>query len=136
VLLRVVEHFDVRYGFRFSTYATRALRREMARAVRKHTRRTQQVIAVPDLEPAAPDDWESAFDREQVAMVRAILDSLPEREREIVKQRFGFRGGQKILSYRKLSAQFGVSPERVRQLVERSFERAREEFGERLGLTA
>lgn len=134
VLLRVIDHFDVRYGFRFSTYATRALRREMARSLRKHTRTAQRVVPVPDLEPEMPADEQRPFDGEQISLVKEILASLPEREREILRERYGFAGGEKVVSYRKLSLQFGVSPERLRQLVERSFQRARDTYGDRLGL--
>lgn len=134
ILLRVVDLFDVRFGFRFSTYAGKAIRREMLRTIRRKQEYERRVLTYPELDPESPSEELDAFDREQLGLVSEILESMPDREREILKQRFGFQDEGETLSYRKLGLQFGVSPERVRQLVERSFDRVRDEFGSRLGL--
>lgn len=133
-LIRVIDHFDVSFGFRFSTYATRALAREMARSVRRRLRQQQHLVSAPDLDPASPPEEERPFDEEQIRLVREILNLLPERDRAILRRRYGFDGEAKILSYRKLAKEFSVSPERVRQLVERSFGLARSRFGSHFGL--
>ena len=134
ILLHVVDRFDVRFGFRFSTYAGKAIRREMLRTIRRKQEYERRVLTYPELDPESPSEELDAFDREQLGLVSEILESMPDREREILKQRFGFQDEGETLSYRKLGLQFGVSPERVRQLVERSFDRVRDEFGSRLGL--
>lgn len=133
-LMRVVDRFDVRYGFRFSTYATTAVRREMNSAMRKRWRDAARVAATPDLDPESPGSCGGVFDAEELGMVRQMLHVVPAREREILEARYGLGGGGKVLSYRKLATRFGISPERVRQLVERSFGRIRKQFARKMGI--
>lgn len=133
-LLRVVDRFDVRYGFRFSTYATTAVRREMIAAMRKRWRDAARVTATPDVEPHSPEPEGGVFDAEQLGMVRQMLHVVPAREREILEARYGLGVGGKVVSYRKLATRFGISPERVRQLVERSFGRIRKQFARKMGI--
>lgn len=133
-LLRVVDRFDVRYGFRFSTYATTAVRREMIAAMRKRWRDAARVTATPDVDPQTPEAEGGVFDAEQLGMVRQMLHVVPAREREILEARYGLGVGGKVVSYRKLATRFGISPERVRQLVERSFGRIRKQFARKMGI--
>lgn len=56
--------------------------------------------------------------------IREILDDLPERERDILKMRFGIGGGETI-SLREISKIYGITKERVRQIENMALSRLR-----------
>ncbi|MCX8029122.1 MAG: RNA polymerase sigma factor RpoD/SigA [Brevinematales bacterium] len=56
--------------------------------------------------------------------IRKIVDSLPEKEREIIKYRFGFYGKQ--YSLKEIGEIMGFTKERVRQIENRALERMKE----------
>ncbi len=56
--------------------------------------------------------------------VRKIVESLPEKEREIIKYRYGFYG--KPLSLKEIGEIMGLTKERVRQIENRALERMKE----------
>ncbi|MEN2998465.1 MAG: sigma-70 family RNA polymerase sigma factor, partial [Brevinematia bacterium] len=56
--------------------------------------------------------------------VRNIIESLPDKEREIIKYRYGFYG--RSLSLKEIGEIMGLTKERVRQIENRAIERIRE----------
>lgn len=56
--------------------------------------------------------------------IRKIVESLPEKEREIIKHRYGFYG--KPLSLKEIGEIMGLTKERVRQIESRAIERMKE----------
>ncbi len=62
-----------------------------------------------------PDVTQRAEAEEMAQAVRAALETLPERDREIVLYRYGFIDGE-CWTYQKISTMYGVSPERIRQI--------------------
>jgi RNA polymerase primary sigma factor/RNA polymerase sigma factor len=63
-------------------------------------------------------------DRE--ADVGKILGRLPDRERQIIVSRFGLAAGEKPKTLAEIGAEFGVSKERIRQLLMRALDTLRE----------
>ena len=131
-LVHAVEKFDFERGYRFSTYATCAVRRDLYRLVMNHKRDSQRfstgagehLDACQDesepINPHAEADWNRLS-----GAVNSMLDELDERERFIVMRRYGLAGSDKRISYSRLGEKLGISKERVRQLANRAMEKLR-----------
>jgi RNA polymerase primary sigma factor len=72
-------------------------------------------------DPAAEDAYERVPQRATADKVRGLLDTLDDRERAIVRGRFGLDCPQSTL--RELGSRLGVSAERVRQIEQRALDK-------------
>ena len=80
----------------------------------------------------SPQPQEELVRRELKTIMDSLLDSLPERERQVLRLRFGMEDGTNY-SLEKIGAMLGVSKERARQLQSQAMERM-QKLGADLGL--
>jgi RNA polymerase sigma factor (sigma-70 family) len=122
-LLRSVEKFDVARGFKFSTYACRAILKSFNRLATKTGRYRQHFPTEfdPDLERSDFDirkhdiQWDDSLDalRDILAHNRARLSEV---ERTVVMERFAITSRAKGRTLAEVGKLVGLTNERVRQI--------------------
>ncbi|MBC7782781.1 MAG: sigma-70 family RNA polymerase sigma factor [Burkholderiales bacterium] len=123
-LLRAVEKFNVGRGFKFSTYACRAILKAFSRASQKHNRHRQRFPL--EFEPEyEKSDWSDkkrdAVQDDLVDELKQIVDrnlaELSSIEQTVIKQRFNWSQEQDSpLTLEQVGRIIGVTKERVRQI--------------------
>ena len=125
-LMQAVDKFDFARGFRFSTYAYRAIARNAYRGIttrqkenaRFTTEASESVIEI------AVDRKESSLDEQSWSNLRALLAKmmhrLDRREQFIIRSRYALGAHRKVRTFQCLADKLGVSKERARQLEQRA----------------
>ena len=131
-LLRAVEKFDVSRGFKFSTYACRAILKGFNRIASKTIRYRKYFPTEydPALERSDYDVMKNEMQRnDSIELVREILSrnraSLSDLEQTIVMERFaiGFDGKRRTLA--EVGRKVGLTNERVRQIQKAALQKIR-----------
>jgi RNA polymerase sigma factor (sigma-70 family) len=132
-LLRAVDKFNVDRGFKFSTYACRAILKAFSRTAQKHTRHRSRfpVEFEPDLEKS---DWDTtrrdAVEEDCVDELKQIVDrnlaDLTDVEETVVKRRFNWdQRDDSPLTLEEVGRIIGVTKERVRQIQNKALAKIR-----------
>ena len=122
-LLRAIEKFDVARGFKFSTYACRAILKSFNRLASKTGRYRSRFPMEfdPDLERSDFDDvkhdrqYEDAVGSLKEVLVRNLAH-LSDLEQTIVVERFALDGSGHKQTLAEVGRKVGLTNERVRQL--------------------
>ncbi|WP_077024490.1 sigma-70 family RNA polymerase sigma factor [Fuerstiella marisgermanici] len=133
ILLKAIDKFDYSRGYRFSTYETHAIQRHLFRYAERNQKQSYRVNANSDAISGAatdtpdPDEPTEQDVNEAIELIVASFDhALDERERFIVRARFGLDGTGKGKTLREIAEVAGLSKERVRQLIQQSLEKLAE----------
>jgi RNA polymerase sigma factor (sigma-70 family) len=132
-LLRAVEKFDVDRGFKFSTYACRAILKAFSRTAMKATRhRTRFPVEFePDLEKS---DWQDrrrdAVEEDCIDELKAIVErnlaDLSNIEQTVIRRRFNWKqADESPLTLEEVGRIIGVTKERVRQIQNKALAKIR-----------
>ncbi len=126
-LLRAVEKFDCDRGFRFSTYATHAMTRNLLRYVTRQRKLQTQFVACEHLDAVADQRrWTPLYQQRMAAAqvrLEELIGRLGPREQLIVRARFGLGESATCHTLQSIAERLGVSRERVRQLEVRAMAR-------------
>ena len=123
-LLRAVDKFNVERGFKFSTYACRAILKAFSRTAMKHSRYKTRfpVEFEPDLEKS---DWSDRkrdmVEEDCVDELKQIVDrnlaELSDVEQTVIRRRFNWEQQEESpLTLEEVGKIIGVTKERVRQI--------------------
>lgn len=136
ILLKAITKFDYSRGYRFSTYATHSVQRHFYRYTQKKHKRDSveyrsSVEVLNELPQGDADELIAQWVQEEErmgALIARMADRLDEREHRIVTARFGLSTNGVTKTLRELSAELGLSKERVRQLQMAAVEKLRDLF--------
>lgn len=137
-LISAVDGFDYRRGFRFSTYAYRAIQNAIFAAFSAERRKAKpvvadgdQVLAESECDAGEPIRAEAAAE-EAAKFSQSVLTSLTTREQEIVLKRFGYAtengtpsSSRGVRSFREIGDEMGLSKQRIAQLYARAIRKLR-----------
>jgi RNA polymerase primary sigma factor len=135
-MMHAVSKFDFDRGFRFSTYATRAIRRNLYRLmVQRQKDRSRFHTPSSDLSLEVTDErGGSAISEnrwhELQGHLKRMLKALDPRERMIVRARFGMDKTGKVQTLQAIAKTLGVCKERVRQLEKRAIDKLQKMVGD------
>ena len=136
-LLRSVSKFDCMRGFKFSTYACRAILTSISRAVALMARHRAQFPTEYDPELQKSDYQDIKRDRVEATCIQELAGILAENradltttERRVLSERFGMRGSRRKSpadpkTLRQVAEVFGVTKERVRQIQNKALAKLR-----------
>ncbi|MEI7835961.1 MAG: sigma-70 family RNA polymerase sigma factor [Planctomycetota bacterium] len=137
-LLRAIEKFDVSRGFKFSTYACRAILKGFNRMAGKTGRYTTRfgVNFDPELERTDYDLHRDEMERDElVEDVRDVFDrnraALTDIEQAVLRERFGLDGHGEAKTLAEVSRIVDLSNERVRQVQNRALAKLKSVLSDR-----
>lgn len=136
-LLRAVDKFDAGRGYKFSTYACRAILKAFSRQGMKLSKYRQRFPT--DFDPKLEksnflETKRSTFEKDAAEEVKRIVlenrADLTDVERTVIEHRFGLESGEqeKPMTLEQVGQIIGVTKERVRQIQNKAMEKIRLEL--------
>ena len=130
-LMYTIEKFDYDRGFRFSTYAYRAISRQMLHSIKRRRKQIGQLghsdMSVVEMLPDESRSEASEHEEEtQRDLLRRFVARLDRRERFILRSRHALGSHRRRRTCRELADKLGISKERVRQLEKRAIAKVQE----------
>ncbi|HHN77403.1 MAG TPA: sigma-70 family RNA polymerase sigma factor [Phycisphaerales bacterium] len=136
-LLRAVDKFDAGRGYKFSTYACRAILKAFSRQGMKLSKYRQRFPT--DFDPKLEksnflETKRATFEKDAAEEVRTIVmdnrAELTEVERTVIEHRFGLESSNtdKPMTLEQVGQIIGVTKERVRQIQNKAMEKIRTEL--------
>ena len=130
-LLRAVDKFDAGRGYKFSTYACRAILKAFSRQGMKLSKYRQRFPT--DFDPKLErsnflETKRASFERDAAEEVKRIVQEnradLTDVERTVIEHRFGLESGEeKPMTLEQVGQIIGVTKERVRQIQNKAMEK-------------
>jgi len=138
-LLRATEKFDGSRGFKFSTYACRAILKGFSRAAKQCYRHRNLFPAQldPTMESDDQIDLQDNMERNEVidevrSIMRLNIADLSDIEKMVVQMRFSLSDKQnKPLTLKVVGDKLGLTKERIRQIQNHALDKLREVVQER-----
>ena len=133
-LLRAVEKFDIGRGFKFSTYACRAILKAFSRIAMKNSRYRQAFPTEFDPTMEKSDYQESRradVEQDAVEELQRIIGEnraqLSDVEKQVIQARFAVNRGEDAaaMTLEEVGRVIGVTKERVRQIQNKALEKLR-----------
>lgn len=133
-LLRAVEKFDIGRGFKFSTYACRAILKAFSRIAMKNSRYRQAFPTEfdPTMEKSNYQETRRAdVEQDAVEELQRIIGEnraqLSDVEKTVIQARFAINRGQDVpaMTLEEVGRVIGVTKERVRQIQNKALEKLR-----------
>jgi len=111
-LSRAVDGFDPARGYKLSTYAYRAILRQMSRAAVLKQKAQSVPLGLEQQSPLPLPD-ETVAQTQQAELVSHLVEQLPPNQQNVLILRFGLKDGQ-TLSLDEVAEKLGMSREKVR----------------------
>jgi RNA polymerase primary sigma factor len=129
-LMQAVDKFDYDRGFRFSTYAYRAIARNAYRKMQDGQKEAVRLVNSEDEVYEIEDQGStSSLDERTWELLRGtlsgLMDRLDRREQFILRGRYALGSHRKVKTFQSLADKLGLSKERVRQLEQRAVAKLR-----------
>jgi len=122
ILLKAIDKFDYSRGFRFSTYATLSIQRQILKICQTTAKYRERFPGAPHdlIEDKVSSSSGNGSLIRRLRCLDTLLDHaetvLDERERIIIRERYGLNASRRGRPLREVSSQLGISKERVRQI--------------------
>ncbi|MGI9429175.1 MAG: sigma-70 family RNA polymerase sigma factor [Bythopirellula sp.] len=130
ILLNAIDKFDYSRGYRFSTYVTHAVQRHLYRFIGRRAKRQMHESGEEvfiHTSPAPVRNTNEPTEEEVLEAFELVMsrmdEALDDREKFIVRGRFGLDGSGKGQSLRAMGDELGISKERARQIFQKSIEK-------------
>lgn len=119
-LLKAIEMFDASKKCKFSTYAVWWIRQTISRALRKQATINDRYEDLPaEYEMPVRAEQEDVIYRAEVSLlIDEVLDACNNRERDVIKMRFGLGEYNRRHTLNEVARKHCVTKERIRQIEE------------------